>query len=94
LHLPSRQVIRCREIPLGEIVHSLDGGVDTLEAAVQEQLAHLDRHIGWQRQLRYRLSALLRAVEEPRASPISYAATTRCRSRWVITAWLAFQPSG
>jgi len=51
-------------IPLSEIAHSLDGGVGTLEAAVRAQLAHVERHIGWQRQLRYRLGVLLRAVEE------------------------------
>jgi MerR family transcriptional regulator, thiopeptide resistance regulator len=51
-------------IPLGEIAHSLDDGVDTLEAAVRAQIAHLERHIGSQRQMRYRLGALLRALEE------------------------------
>jgi DNA-binding transcriptional MerR regulator len=51
-------------IPLAEIVHSLDGGVGTLAAAVRAQLAQLERHLEWQRQLRYRLGALLRAVEE------------------------------
>lgn len=51
-------------IPLGEITHSLDGGVGTLEAAVRAQLAHIERNAQWQRQLRYRLGALLRAVEE------------------------------
>jgi DNA-binding transcriptional MerR regulator len=55
-------------IPLGEITQSLDGGVGTLEAAVRAQLAHIERHIGWQRQLRYRLGALLRATQE-RAEP-------------------------
>jgi DNA-binding transcriptional MerR regulator len=55
-------------IPLGEITQSLDGGVGTLEAAVRAQLAHIERHIGWQRQLRHRLGALLRAAQE-RAEP-------------------------
>ncbi|MEV4755555.1 MerR family transcriptional regulator [Micromonospora sp. NPDC049559] len=51
-------------IPLSEIVQSLDGDVGTFEAVVRAQLAHVDQHLRWQRQLRYRLGALLRAVEQ------------------------------
>ena len=60
------RIVALRQLgmPLGEIVHSLDGGVGTLEAAVRAQLAHVERHIQWQRQLRYRLGALLRAAAE------------------------------
>jgi DNA-binding transcriptional MerR regulator len=51
-------------IPLSEITQSLDGGVGTFETVVRAQLAHLEQHLRWQRQLRYRLGALLRAVEQ------------------------------
>jgi DNA-binding transcriptional MerR regulator len=51
-------------IPLDGIAHALGGGVGTLEEAVRAQIAHVERHSEWQRQLRYRLKALLRAAEE------------------------------
>src|SRR5690242_18846864 len=51
-------------IPLSEIVQSLDGGVGTFEAVVRAQFAHVEQHIRSQRRLRYRLGALLRAVEQ------------------------------
>ena len=51
-------------IPLGEIIHSLDGGVGTLAAAVRAQLAQVERNLEQQNRLRRQLGVLARAVEE------------------------------
>jgi DNA-binding transcriptional MerR regulator len=50
-------------IPLNKIAQSLDGDLDTFEAVVRAQLAHLEQSFQSQRQLRYRLGTLLRAAE-------------------------------
>jgi DNA-binding transcriptional MerR regulator len=51
-------------MPLGEIASALDGGVDDLELAVRRQLEQVERHLELQRQLRQRLGALLRAMQD------------------------------
>jgi DNA-binding transcriptional MerR regulator len=56
--------LRQLNIPLGEISHSLDGGVGTLDAAVRAQLVQLEQDLERQRRLRLQLRALVRAVEQ------------------------------
>lgn len=51
-------------IPLSRIAACLAGDAGTLETVVRAQLDQLDRHLQGQRQLRYRLGVLLRAVEQ------------------------------
>jgi DNA-binding transcriptional MerR regulator len=51
-------------MPLSQIAHSLDGHLDELELAVRHQLEQVEQHLTLQRQLRRRLVALLRAMQE------------------------------
>lgn len=60
------RVLALRQVgmPLGRIAESLEGDVEDLKSAVCAQLANVERQIEVQQQLRRRLAALLRAIEQ------------------------------